>query len=463
MTLYWKDDPKPLKQICLVNRAFAPDILVGFNDSDYDWHFIMERAYHLNILKWMWKRITGKFKTKEEILKGGPIKIKISTEEDFASSFLKLLSLDSKANMPYNKMWKIYSENEGTEPSQRKYPGAYVFPPKKGIKGERPVTGLDFNSLYPSIIMVYKLSPEKFIFDQKDADIAQNNGNNFQMEKKDLYPAVLKDLFNKRLKLKVCLVSLGKKRQQLGKMISSAKERGKRILESLNLEYLSVYFDYDYWDSKQKALKIYMNTFYREAENRKSPIFLRKLAYKITIAEKYNLNLVVEFVSKKGKELSKEVYWTEIVKITMKKLHDQVNAYLRIKSEASYSIQRGKFQLLKYIKERIMREAMNINNTRSIHKIVEDTLKEAQNKEWDFNKFIRNERIPDPSERFSYVVVKGLPLYNKDSRKEPHKDQQQQCAHTLSIKMIALNHPHQDKIIQIKDSDKREKQIDEYS
>jgi hypothetical protein len=87
----------------------------------------MEKAYHLNILEWMWKRMTGKFETKEEILKwkyrgkigaksendfvkkypvkaleegeedleekeymGGPIKIKITAEEDFFSSFLKL-------------------------------------------------------------------------------------------------------------------------------------------------------------------------------------------------------------------------------------------------------------------------------------------------------------------------------------------------------------------------------------
>jgi DNA polymerase elongation subunit (family B) len=44
-----------------------------------------------------------------------------------------------------------------------KYPGAYVFPPKKGIERRRSVTGLDFASLYPSIIMAYNLSPEKFI------------------------------------------------------------------------------------------------------------------------------------------------------------------------------------------------------------------------------------------------------------------------------------------------------------
>ncbi|RGB22170.1 hypothetical protein C1646_678030, partial [Rhizophagus diaphanus] len=86
----------------------------------------LERAYHLNILEWMWERMTGKFERKEEIIKwkyrgkigaksendyikkypvktpekgedpeekeymGGPIKIKISAEEDFTSSFLEL-------------------------------------------------------------------------------------------------------------------------------------------------------------------------------------------------------------------------------------------------------------------------------------------------------------------------------------------------------------------------------------
>src|SRR3954467_4037844 len=86
-------------------------------------------------------------------------------------------------------------------------------------------------------------------------------------------------------------------------MISLAKERGKRIPESLNLEYSSVCFDYDYWDLKQKALKVYMNTFYGEAENSLSPIFHRELACRTTTAGKYNLNLVAEFVSRKGFEI----------------------------------------------------------------------------------------------------------------------------------------------------------------
>ena len=43
-----------------------------------------------------------------------------------------------------------------------------------------------------------------------------------------------------------------------------------------------------------------MNTFYGEAENSKSPIFLCELAEGTTLARKYNLNLVTEFVTKKG-------------------------------------------------------------------------------------------------------------------------------------------------------------------
>src|SRR5438034_1250265 len=202
-----------------------------------------------------------------------------------------------------------------------KYPGAYVFPPKKGIESRRPVTGLDFASLYPSLIMAYNLSPDKIILTHGEADIAEKNGNilhkieflfnnrtvqawcvrhDNQFEKKGLYPVVLEDLSNKRVKLKAHLATLGKKKLQLGKIISSAKKRGKRIPESLSLEYSSACFDYDYFDSKQRALKVYMNTFYGEAGNSKSPIFLRELAGGTTSAGKYNLNLVAEFVTKKG-------------------------------------------------------------------------------------------------------------------------------------------------------------------
>ncbi len=51
-----------------------------------------------------------------------------------------------------------------------KFSGAYVFPSEKGLENKHPVIGLDFTSLYPSIIMTYNLSPEKMISTLSEAD-----------------------------------------------------------------------------------------------------------------------------------------------------------------------------------------------------------------------------------------------------------------------------------------------------
>ncbi|PKK56492.1 DNA/RNA polymerase [Rhizophagus irregularis] len=422
-----------------------------------------------------------------------------------------------------------------------KYPGAYIFPPKKGIESRRPVTGLDFASLYPSLIMAYNLSSDKIILTHGEADI------------KGLYPVVLEYLFNKRVELKTHLALLGKKKRHLEKMISSAKEKGNRIPESLNSEYSSSFEG------------IYEH-FYGEAGNSKSPIFLRELAGGTTSAGKFNLNLVVEFVTKKGfgikygdtdslyltcpdkyyekcdkafsrKELSKEEYWTEMVEITMdmmKRLRDQVNAYLRIKSSTSClkmayeevlfpvcftgkkkyfgirhedvvnfrpdnlfmrgidTVKQGNFELFRFIREKIMWEAMGINNTRSIHEIVKDALRDARFKQCDFNQFIaiskwkakgglpcnkifmermreriasgkKNIKIPDSGEHYCYVVVNDSPRYKEDGTKSTRKAIiWRMCARFIN-EDDSFQPPPSDKIMQIKDSDKREKEIDDYS
>ena len=99
----------------------------------------------------------------------------------------------------------------------------------------------------------------------------------------------------------------------------------------------------------------------------------------------------------------------------------------------------------------------------------------------------RNERIPDPGERFSYVIVKGPPLYNEQGRKVPHrvgdymeyadiaKERNMEidinyylgttvgmCAHFIN-EDDKYQPPPSHKIMQLKDSDEKEKQIDQYS
>ena len=79
----------------------------------------------------------------------------------------------------------------------------------------RPVTGLDFASLYPSLIMTYNLSPDKIILSRKHAESLRDsgktlheinfkfNGNNILAwsirhnnisEEKDLYATILEYL-----------------------------------------------------------------------------------------------------------------------------------------------------------------------------------------------------------------------------------------------------------------------------
>ncbi|CAI2185525.1 16509_t:CDS:2, partial [Funneliformis geosporum] len=127
MTLYWKDDLKPLKLICLVNVEIEPNsrwiIIICGN-----------------------QQMTGKFEIKEEIIKWKyHEKIEAKSENALRQSllssllrklhtddiwvclkkcfphsevekegslkyFLQKCNLDSKADMPYDKMWKIYLE-----------------------------------------------------------------------------------------------------------------------------------------------------------------------------------------------------------------------------------------------------------------------------------------------------------------------------------------------------------------
>jgi DNA polymerase elongation subunit (family B) len=583
MTAHWKDDPTPLKQICIVDvatapdpawttvvcgtpanvlkafalcwRALAPDILVGFNDSNYDWPFVVEKARKLGLLSWMFGQMTAaprRGTTDEAILRWNYCrdkKVKITAEEIFYSSYLKVpgcvpidvrvcykklfpksetpkagslkfylevSGLAGKADMPVKRMWRYYEaalETEGDPdegcaehmrqvghycvidavrcqqllvrrnvlndyrevsslafvslfdshyyaggmkvcnllgayaarrnmllsmiPLEReeggKYPGAYVFPPEKGIvpdpgrlaaldaasaaaahgahdadavraaieafAADRPVTGLDFASLYPSLIMAYNLSTEKILLTAEQAAYWQAQGRRLhpiefpfngrtvrgwsvlhegRAEEIGLYPTVLIDLFAKRAEMKGVLAAHGAVKELLELVYSRARRDGVEVAAALRLvreealaerdrtaaalapgappprvspgstlaeevadlrrlnrnageqvagaervlalagpaddealgaaavkaavkaEYDLACFNWTCANSKQAALKVYMNTFYGEAGNSLSPFFLLQLAGGVTSAGQYNIKLVADFVRGKG-------------------------------------------------------------------------------------------------------------------------------------------------------------------
>jgi DNA polymerase elongation subunit (family B) len=176
LTAHWKDDPAPLVQVCIADvpiapdpawttvtcrrpadvlrafalcwRALAPDVVAGFNDGDYDWPFVVEKARKYDVLGWMFDRMTAaprkggstsdgvmQWQLKSEFVKisgagcAMPVsylavpgvvsldvrvcyrKIFAKSEASKASSlkfYLEAVGLPGKADMPIREMWRRY-------------------------------------------------------------------------------------------------------------------------------------------------------------------------------------------------------------------------------------------------------------------------------------------------------------------------------------------------------------------
>ncbi|CAI2189231.1 18361_t:CDS:2 [Funneliformis geosporum] len=224
--LYWKDDPKSLKQICLVDVEIEPDphwiTIICRNQKEHIISTYLNGCGRAKSENDFVKKYTVKTPKKgEEDLEekeyiGGPIKIKIIEKESSLKFFLQKFGLDKLlvnesiindyrevASIAYVSLFDIhYHANEMKvwnllsvcakrdmvistivfkDIKKGKYPDAYIFSPKKGIITERPVTGLDFASLYFNIIIAYNLSSEKIILDREKADNVCKNGNKLHM------------------------------------------------------------------------------------------------------------------------------------------------------------------------------------------------------------------------------------------------------------------------------------------
>ncbi|RHZ87756.1 hypothetical protein Glove_30g150 [Diversispora epigaea] len=315
-------------------------------------------------------------------------------------------------------------------PETGKYPGAYVVASIKGLENKRSVTGLNFASLYPSLIMTYNLSSDKIILSRKEAiDILRAgkklhkiefpfNGqtlvawsvrhNNIPKDK-GLYASVLEKLRNKRNEMKERL----------------------RELDEKSFKYTCI-------NSKQNAFKIYMNTFYGETGNNISPFYLLELAGGVTSARQRNIKFVKKFVEGKGfkvkygdtdslyltcpgecfqecdqkyklGQLSREEYWEEMIKISMevmKNLRNDVNTELEKDNGTPYLnmayeevlfpvrvdvVKRDQSKLFRNVGKEIMDRTLKVDNEETMHQIVEKVLWENVEKlsKLDYDEFIQ--------------------------------------------------------------------------
>ncbi|RGB32305.1 ribonuclease H-like domain-containing protein [Rhizophagus diaphanus] len=274
ITVHWKDDSEPLKRICLVDIKTASDPryltldiqILGFNDSQYDWKFIVEKANklvndrkfhskHFKISGYMaidvWPYFMGfYFKDKKSSL----------------AYYLKKCKLDNKVDLSIHRINKYYEmalKETNTTTAEQMYEVAKyciinalscqrlmvkhnainkyrkvasvaflllfdthyfagdmkvcnLLNAIKDFENRHPIISLDFASLYLSLIITYNLLPNKIILSQEHA-VSHNN----IPEEKGLYINVLEYLSAKRNELKRCFALLKAKKKDMDLTISS--------------------------------------------------------------------------------------------------------------------------------------------------------------------------------------------------------------------------------------------------
>jgi DNA polymerase elongation subunit (family B) len=218
----------------------------------------------------------------------------------------------------------FFAQSRKNEALPRKFPGAHVFDSLRGRYTRDPITGLDFSSLYPSIIRAYNLCPTRYVTDPEEAKrlraegyelrevflpdfggvdhrgwFVRHGGDRSQM---GVYPLVLDELFGTRKVKKAEWQNYSKelevfdaetvKLEAVGISPAVAAERTKRRAD------LKRYHDNAFIE--QNAVKVFMNTFYGVAGSVNSWLFLLLLAFGTTAGGKENILKVADYLIANG-------------------------------------------------------------------------------------------------------------------------------------------------------------------
>lgn len=231
-----------------------------------------------------------------------------------------------------------------------------------------PISGLDFSSLYPSLIMSYNFSPEYMIKTKKEAIKMKKLGHNisriqFQFGQVDIegwvvkhdnkmdinkidfkfgiYPTILKELFDKRKIMK-------KEKIQLENLLEQFKKMGtpKFNSPSIQNQYNKILFKFNYVNSKQKALKLFMNCFYGECGCQNSPFFIPQIAGGITTKGQLHIKQAKQITE----DLSCNVYYGDSVTNDTPVLIRENNRINIVKIEILFTHTHLEYQLDKHFK-----------------------------------------------------------------------------------------------------------------
>tara|TARA_Y100000385_G_scaffold271189_1_gene310924 strand:+ start:4 stop:2565 length:2562 start_codon:yes stop_codon:yes gene_type:complete len=165
------------------------------------------------------------------------------------------------------------------------YPGGYVKEPQVGMHDH--VVSFDLNSLYPSLIMQYNMSPET-ILNKTTAGVDVENvlkatkierssdeciavgGQHFRTDVQGVLPKIIEEMYTERVDVKKAMI---KAQQELQRIDKSDKQELYRIQKEISLN-----------ENRQMAIKILLNSLYGALGNRYFRFFDQRVAEAITLS-----------------------------------------------------------------------------------------------------------------------------------------------------------------------------------
>jgi len=189
------------------------------------------------------------------------------------------------------------------------YPGGFVKEPQVGIHDN--VVSFDLNSLYPSIIMQYNMSPEtisegeitqfdienvltKSVRPDNRGKALAANGQYFRTDKPGIIPFIIDEMYKERVGIKKEMINAQKELQKVDK---NDKQEMYRIERDIAIA-----------ENRQMAIKILLNSLYGALGNRYFRFFDQRIAEAITLTgqltirwAEYSLNAYLNRVLKTPK------------------------------------------------------------------------------------------------------------------------------------------------------------------
>jgi DNA polymerase elongation subunit (family B) len=248
----------------------------------------------------------------------------------------------------------------GAGEDKEKLEGGFVVAPERGLNEIVPLVGLDAKSLYPNVMKTYNMSLDKHLAGEEDVARAAADGEDVYVDKisdtltacfvrhgnqdrkRGIFSRALADLGDKRdvlkIKLKLCEKQIEFAERFVGNFEKTrggsafaehhkdwvaklapesladkafekraaeindffagrpAGESSASTLHAFHDRLGNIQYAYASVDAKQKAVKVFMNTFYGVTGTATSPIYLLALAAAVTAAGRRTLKFVMTIV-----------------------------------------------------------------------------------------------------------------------------------------------------------------------